>query len=169
MLLKRALGESCQAEIASALECGGPRAQRGGRGARGAAPFKIAFVALLETLAAGSNQPKSDGGLIDTNRITSNWPKFINYQNQIASDQAAIQRSAASTSQKQKQIADLQSRFVTAQNELTDDVRNAAQQVAKDKGLKYIFTRQYIGYGGVDITPDVEKVLKIEEKATPKP
>lgn len=134
------------------------------------APFRaLAFVTLLASLTACSHEAKSNVGLIDTNRITSNWPKFINYQNQIASDQAAIQRSAASPSQKQKQIADLQARFVTAQNELTDDVRNAAQQVAKDKGFTYVFTRQYIGYGGVDITPDVEKVLKIEEKATPKP
>ncbi|GAC1548355.1 MAG: OmpH family outer membrane protein [Candidatus Velthaea sp.] len=127
------------------------------------------LAALLASLTACSHEPKSQIGLIDTNRITSNWPKFINYQNQIASDQAAIQRSNSTPSQKQKQIADLQSRFVTAQNELTDDVRNAAQQVAKDKGFTYVFTRQYIGYGGVDITPDVEKVLKIEEKATPKP
>jgi len=126
-------------------------------------------AALGASLTACAGQPKSDIGLINTGRITSNWPKFINYQNQIASDQGAIQRSNASNSQKQKQAADLQARFVTAQNELTEDVRVAAEQVAKDKGLKYVFTRQYIGYGGVDITTDVEKVLKIEEKATPKP
>jgi Skp family chaperone for outer membrane proteins len=52
---------------------------------------------------------------------------------------------------------------------LTDDVSNAAQQVAKDKGLTYVFTRQYVGYGGVDVTTDIEKILKIEEKATPAP
>ncbi len=75
----------------------------------------------------------------------------------------------ASNAQKAQQIAQLQQRIVSAQRELTDDVSNAAQQVAKDKGLTYVFTRQYVGYGGVDVTTDIEKILKIEEKATPAP
>ena len=48
-------------------------------------------------------------------------------------------------------------------------MRDAAQQVATAKNLKYVLTRQYVGYGGVDITPDVEKILNITEKATPSP
>jgi Skp family chaperone for outer membrane proteins len=124
---------------------------------------------LLCSITACSAQPKPTIGLIDTARITSNWPKFQNYQNQIAADEAAIQRSNTSNAQKAQQIAQLQTRFVSAQRELTDDVSNAAQQVAKDKGLTYVLTRQFVGYGGVDITTDIEKVLKIEEKATPAP
>jgi Skp family chaperone for outer membrane proteins len=132
--------------------------------------FLIA-AALGSTLIAGCSPPapKSTIGLIDTARITNNWPKFQNYQNQIAADEAAIQRSNSSSAQKAQQIAQLQQRYVSAQRELTDDVSNAAQQVAKDKGLSYVFTRQYVGYGGVDITTDIEKILKIEEKATPAP
>jgi Skp family chaperone for outer membrane proteins len=126
-------------------------------------------AALVASAAACSTQPKSTIGLIDTVRITSNWPKFENYQNQIAADEAAIQRSNASGAQKAQQIAQLQQRFVSAQRELTDDVSNAAQQVAKDKGLSYVFTRQYVGYGGIDITGDIEKILKIDEKSTPAP
>ncbi len=126
-------------------------------------------AALVASTAACSNQPKSTIGLIDTVRITSNWPKFENYQNQIAADEAAIQRSNASGAQKAQQIAQLQQRYVSAQRELTDDVSNAAQQVAKDKGLSYVFTRQYVGYGGIDITGDIEKILKIDEKSTPAP
>lgn len=126
-------------------------------------------AALVASLAACGRPPKSDIGLVDTQRITANWPKFINYNNQVNADAAAIERSGAPESQKQKQRAALQQRFVSAQNELTSDVQQAASQVAKDRGLKYVFTRQYVGYGGVDITPEIEKVLKIEEKATPKP
>jgi len=48
-------------------------------------------------------------------------------------------------------------------------VRDAAKQVVDLRHLTYVFTRQYVGYGGVDITSDVEKILKIEEKATPAP
>ena len=46
---------------------------------------------------------------------------------------------------------------------------DAARQVASDKHLTYVFTRQYVGYGGVDITPEIEKILQIVEKATPSP
>jgi Skp family chaperone for outer membrane proteins len=133
-------------------------------------PVRALFaIVLLCSVTACSTQPKATIGLIDTARITSNWPKFQNYQNQIAADEAAIQRSNSSNAQKAQQIAQLQTRFVSAQRELTDDVSNAAQQVAKDKGLSYVLTRQFVGYGGVDITADIEKVLKIEEKATPAP
>jgi Skp family chaperone for outer membrane proteins len=52
---------------------------------------------------------------------------------------------------------------------LTNNVRDAANQVASDKHLRMVFTRQFVGYGGVDITPDVEKILQIVEKATPSP
>ena len=130
----------------------------------------LAIAVLGLTLVTGcSTPPKATIGLIDTARITNNWPKFQNYQNQIAADEAAIQRSKSSNAQKAQQIAQLQQRYVSAQRELTDDVSSAAQQVAKDKGLSYVLTRQFVGYGGVDITTDIEKVLKIEEKATPAP
>ena len=132
---------------------------------------RLLGAALGLTLVVGCSapSPKPTIGLIDTARITSNWPKFQNYQNQIAADEAAIQRSNSSNAQKAQQIAQLQQRYVSAQRELTDDVSNAAQQVAKDKGLTYVLTRQFVGYGGVDITSDIEKILKIDEKASPAP
>ncbi|MBV8643386.1 MAG: hypothetical protein JO225_05665 [Candidatus Eremiobacteraeota bacterium] len=128
----------------------------------------IAVAALL-ALCACSGGPKGDIGLIDTVRIQQNWPKFLNYQNQLSADAAALQRSGASNAQKAKESAQLQQRFTQAQNELTGEVTDAAKQVAANRGLKYVFTRQYVGYGGVDVTADVEKILKIEEKATPTP
>jgi Skp family chaperone for outer membrane proteins len=130
-----------------------------------------ALAASLLGTAACSNptQPKSDIGLVDVPRITANWPKFQNYQNQLNADAATIQQSRASDAEKRRQLDGLNAKFQRGQAELTNDVRDAAQQVANDKHLQYVFTRQYVGYGGVDITPDVEKVLKIEEKATPKP
>jgi hypothetical protein len=126
-----------------------------------------AVLATIVLTACGGT--KSDIGLVDTSRITSNWPKFVNYQNQIASDQAAIERSSLSAAEKARQRSDLARRFVSAQDELTADVRTATQQVAAEKHLTYVFTRQYVGYGGIDITPDVEKILKIVETATPSP
>ena len=128
-----------------------------------------ALAASLLGLAACSKPPQSDIGLVDVARITANWPKFLNYQNQLNSDVAAIQHSGASDSTKQRELAGLQARFQTNQTELTGNVRDAAQQVATAKNLKYVLTQANVGYGGVDITPDVEKILDITEKASPSP
>jgi Skp family chaperone for outer membrane proteins len=129
----------------------------------------LVATTLLASLCACTNAPKSNIGLVDVQRISSNWPKFQNYQNQLANDAQTIERSNRPARDKAAARAQLQARFAKAQSELTNDVSDAAKQVAADKGLKYVFTRQFIGYGGIDITPDVEKILKIEEKPSPTP
>lgn len=128
-----------------------------------------ALAASLLVMTACSKPPSSDIGLVDVPRLTANWPKFLNYQNQLNADMHAIQVSSASDSQKQREMAGLQMRFATNQTELTNNVHDAAAQVASDKHLRYVFTRQFVGFGGVDITPDVEKILQIVEKPTPSP
>lgn len=130
----------------------------------------IALAIVAVALAGcGIGKPKSDIGTVDLTRIMANWPKFENYNNQIQADAFAIDQSKEPESQKAKQRAELQQRFQQYQQEITGDIRGAAQQVATQKSIKLVFTRQGVGYGGVDITSDVEKVLNIVEKATPKP
>jgi Skp family chaperone for outer membrane proteins len=129
----------------------------------------LVAAALLASLCACSTGPKGQIGLVDVQRISQNWPKFQNYQNQLANDAQTIERSHRSDRDKAAARAQLQQRFAKAQNELSSDVTTAAKQVAADKHLTYVFTRQYIGYGGIDITPEVEKILKIEDKGTPSP
>jgi Skp family chaperone for outer membrane proteins len=132
--------------------------------------LRAAFLTAA-LLLAGCSAKSSGGdiGLVDVPRVTANWPKFLNYQNQLNADMATLQQSKAPDAQKQRQLAQLQSRFATNQTELTNDVRDAAQKVANDKHLRLVLTQQYVGYGGVDITPDVEKILNITERATPAP
>jgi Skp family chaperone for outer membrane proteins len=129
----------------------------------------IIGATLLAALCACTNGSKSSIGLVDVQRISSNWPKFQNYQNQLAADAQTIERSNKSQRDKDRARGQLQQRFAQAQNELSRDVAEAAKQVAADKHLTYVFTRQYVGFGGDDITADVEKILKIEEKASPTP
>ncbi|MBC5798748.1 MAG: hypothetical protein GIX03_08205 [Candidatus Eremiobacteraeota bacterium] len=128
----------------------------------------LILTATLAAMAGCSSQPATVATL-DVTRIQANWPKFINYSNQLASDTDAIQRSGASVRQKQQQLDALRRRYVSMQDEVTGDVRNAAAQVANDKHLRLVVTRQFVGYGGIDITPDVEKILRITEKPSPKP
>ena len=130
----------------------------------------LAAVAALAALAACGNKSSStDIGLVDVQRISQNWPKFQNYQNQLAHDAATIEHSKKPDRDKARARAQLQARFAQAQSELSVNVTDAAKQVAADKHLTYVFTRQYVGFGGVDITADVEKILKIEDKSTPAP
>ena len=129
----------------------------------------LTATALFAALCACTQGPQTSIGLVDVQRISQNWPKFQNYQNQLANDAQSIERSNRSARDKAQARAQLQQRFAKAQTELSTDVSDAAKQVAADKHLTYVFTRQYVGYGGIDITPDVEKILKIEEKATPAP
>ena len=124
---------------------------------------------LVAGLCACTNATQSNIGLVDVQRISANWPKFQNYQNQLAADAQTIERSNRSARDKASARAALQARFAQAQNELSGDVSTAARQVAADRHLTYVFTRQYVGYGGVDITADVEKILKIDDKSTPAP
>ncbi len=125
---------------------------------------RFALIAALVALAGCSSQ-SSPIATIDLARIQANWPKFINYSNQLAADTAAINRSTASNKQKQQQLNALQQRYVEMQNEVSSDVRNAASQVADEKHFKLVVTRQFVGYGGTDITADVESILKIVEKS----
>jgi Skp family chaperone for outer membrane proteins len=130
---------------------------------------RIIIAAALAASLAGCAAPKTDIGLVDEDRIKANWPKFLNYQNQLSYDAQTIEHSNKPERAKQQQRGELQARFAQDQAELYNDVTDAARQVASQQHLTYVFTRQFVGYGGVDITPDVEKILKIEEKATPAP
>lgn len=124
----------------------------------------LVVLAAIAALAGCSSQ-STPIATIDLARIQANWPKFINYSNQLASDTAAINRSNASTKDKQQQLGALQQRYVSMQNEVSGDVRNAAAQVADAKHYRLVVTRQFVGYGGNDITADVESILKIVEKS----
>lgn len=121
-----------------------------------------AMVAALLTGCATS----SPIGLVDVQRIVSNWDVYLRDQNQLLIDEGAIKGNAA---QKAQQTAQLQKKYAAITEQLTQQIRDAAAKVAADKKLKLVVTRQGIGYGGVDITADVEKVLNITEKATPTP
>ena len=128
----------------------------------------LAVCAAVICSAGCASQQAASVATVDMARIQANWPKYINYSNQLASDTQAINSARTSPQQKQHDLQLLRVRYVEMQNEVTGDVRRAAEQVASDKQLKLVVTRQFVGYGGIDITPDVEKILKIVETAPQK-
>ncbi len=130
----------------------------------------IVFIAALgAALLAGCAGSGSPIGLVDVQRLTANWPVYTNAQNQLVADQRAIAASKGSNADKQRQAMQLQQRYSQISNQLVSQVRAAATKVAGEKQLKLVVTREFVGYGGTDITGDVEKLLGITEKPTPTP
>ena len=127
------------------------------------------LLALVVAAALAGCAPSSPVGLVDVQRITANWSTYQGYQAQLMMQEQAIAQSHVSNAQKQAQAQHLQQVFGRYTIQLEGDVRNAVAKVAQQKGLKLVLTREGVGYGGVDITPDVEKALNITEQTTPAP
>ena len=109
-------------------------------------------------------------GLLDVSRIAANWKTYQLNQQQLMIDEQRIVQSKSSTADKQRQALALQKKYAGITDDLTKQIREAAQKVAQDKNLKLVVTKQGVGYGGVDITPDVEKAMNITEaSASPTP
>ncbi len=128
----------------------------------------IAALGALALAGCGGSS-NSSIGLVDVTRLSSNWPKYTNYANQFSADEQAIMSGRASNGQKRRQAAQLAQQQAAVEGQLVKEVRDASTQVAQQKHLKLVVTREFVGYGGTDITGDVEKILGITEKATPSP
>ncbi len=130
------------------------------------------FSLIVMTLAAatlvgcGNNSPV---GLVDVQRIAANWDKFQSAQNALVGDQQRLAASKESTARKTRDAIAMQSKYGKILNGLTQEIQDAAKTVAQGRHLNLVVTREGVGYGGVDITPDVEKALNITEKVTPTP
>ncbi|MBV8372412.1 MAG: hypothetical protein JOY69_04060, partial [Candidatus Eremiobacteraeota bacterium] len=102
-------------------------------------------------------------------RIVANWPEYQNYQNQLLADERSIAAGRGNRAQKMRATAVMQQKYTKITEQLTQQIRDASSKIAQQRRLQLVLTREGVGYGGVDITPDVEKSLNITEKATPTP
>ncbi len=130
---------------------------------------KQLLLASLATAIFAGCANSSPVGLVDVNRIVANWTVYQSFQQQLMADEQTIAQSKASAGEKQRQAAALQKKYGGITDELTKRIRDAATKVAQDKNLTLVVTKEGVGYGGVDITKDVEKAMNITEKATPAP
>ena len=130
------------------------------------AAFAAACCALL---ASGCAHQRSSVAVVDVAAIEQRWPKFINYYRQIQANYVAITESKISPAEKRRALDQWQQQSQRWQQEVSNDVRNAAQQTAQDRHYVIVVTKQGVSYGGDDITLDVEKALKIDTSASPAP
>jgi Skp family chaperone for outer membrane proteins len=129
---------------------------------------QLLLLSLAAAIAAGCANT-SPVGLVDVNRIVSNWTVYQSFQQQLLQDEQSIQASRASAGAKAREAAALQRKYSGITDELTKQIRDAATKVAQQKNLTLVVTKEGVGYGGVDITKDVEKAMNITDKATPAP
>jgi Skp family chaperone for outer membrane proteins len=108
-------------------------------------------------------------GLVDVQRIVSNWPEYQGYQTQLMTEERSISSRRESAARRVGDAAALERKYAKVTDQLSAQIRDAAGKIASQNQLKLVLTREGIGYGGVDITSDVEKALNITEKATPTP
>jgi len=126
----------------------------------------IAISALLAIVGCASASPI---GLVNVDRVTSNWTLYQTDQSELYADERRIAQSKGSDYVKSREVAALRDKYGALTVKLTDQIRAAAAKVAAAKNLKLVLTRAGVGYGGTDITTDVEKILGITEKASPAP
>lgn len=129
---------------------------------------QLLLLSLAAAIVAGCANT-SPIGLVDVNRIVSNWTVYQSFQQQLLQDEQSIQASRASAAVKQREAAVMQKKYAGITNELTKQIRDAATKVAQQKSLTLVVTKEGVGYGGVDITKDVETAMNITDKATPQP
>lgn len=108
-------------------------------------------------------------GLVDVQRIVANWPEYQTYQTQLLSEERSIAARHESTARKQSDTIALEKKYAALNDQLSKQIHDVAAKIATQDSLKLVLTREGIGYGGTDITSDVEKALNITEKATPTP
>lgn len=130
---------------------------------------RILIAAVAAALLAGCGGGSSPVGLLDVQRLMANWPQYNTANNQMIADERAIQTGKGSNADKQRQLIQMNQKYASLSQQLVKQVQDAAAKVAQQKNLKLVVTREYVGYGGVDITPDVEKAMGITETASPAP
>ena len=127
---------------------------------------RIVIAALAAAILAGCTGNSSPIGLLDVQRLTANWPQYNNAQNQLLADERAVEQGKGSIASKRAQAAQIQAKYGKISDQLVSQIKDAAQKIAQQRNLKLVVTRQFVGYGGTDITPDVEKMLGITEAST---
>lgn len=128
-----------------------------------------AFLMLCAAGTLAACTGRSSVGLVDVQRVVANWPEYQGYQNQLLVEEKSISSRRENAARKQRAAFDLQRKYSKITDRLSQEVRDAAGKIATQRQLKLVLTREGIGYGGVDITHDVEKALNITEKASPSP
>ena len=131
----------------------------------------LALMALITFLALGTAAAApGDVGVVDTARVMNESPKVKAWQEQL--DRKAIELTRQLDTEKpnlpQEQFETKKEAaygvFLQFKKELEAQIdasiKQALEQVAKEKKLTVILYKNSVAYGGIDITPDVLAKMK---------
>ncbi|MBC5825753.1 MAG: OmpH family outer membrane protein [Candidatus Eremiobacteraeota bacterium] len=121
----------------------------------------LALFAAAPLLATGCARHHSQIAVVNVASLEQSWPKFQNYANQLQANFVAIRDSKLKPDEKRRQFAQLSQQSLRWQNEVSNDVRGAVQNIASQRNYQIVVTRQGVAFGGEDITDDVKAALKI--------
>jgi len=121
----------------------------------------VIFAATILIGGCGS----TDVGVLDVNKVMKESPKVKQLQVQLdakgkdLSDKLAKDKATLSPEEFQKRQEAAYGEFLKAKQDLEGNVdaslKQALEQVAKDKKLSVIIYKNAAPYGGVDVTEDV--------------
>ncbi len=131
--------------------------------------------AILITIFAGlflagcsANAPKV--GIVDIQKVMSDSPKVKQFQEQLntkgkeLSDQLEKDKKALSQEEFQKKQETLYAEFMKFKQDLETQIDNAVkqalEQVAKEKKVDIILYKNSVAQGGIDISDDVIQKMK---------
>ena len=129
---------------------------------------RAAAAIAAAVLISGCAQSHSRIAVVKVGEIEQNWPKFINYYNQLQANYQAIMASKTSPADKRKALAQFQDQERRWNDEVTAEVRGVVTDIAKKRNYQIVVTKEGTAYGGDDITPEVEKALNITPSPSPK-
>ncbi len=129
----------------------------------------LATIVLMAFVLTGcsSNQAM---GIVDENKILNESPKAKQYQEQLTakgkelSDALEKDKTTVSAEEFQKRQKTAYEEFQKVKNDLEgqvdDSMKQALDQVAKEKKLGIVLYKEGVAQGGTDITDDVIKKMQ---------
>lgn len=130
----------------------------------------FAVIAVMMTLllaGCGSNQAV---GILDVNKVMSEAPKIKQFQDQLntkgkeLSDTLEKDKASISAEEFQKRQETAYGEFLKTKQELEGQIdasiKQALEQVVKDKKLGVVLYKNSVAQGGTDITDDVIKKMQ---------
>jgi hypothetical protein len=134
-------------------------------------PFAIPLLAMVACtlLLTGCGQ-HSDAtiGKVDVEHLMTIWPEGKKQSDDLAAAQSALATSAQYLDPQARQDAQARAALQAAQVQATlaEHIRQASTMVALHDHLKLVVTRDFVGWGGRDITDEVLSELVHSDKPT---
>lgn len=125
---------------------------------------------LVFALVMGGCASSGDVGILDRNKVMNENPKVKEYNDQLSqkaqdlTKQLEAQKAGLTPEQYQAKYDAATKDFLQfrqgLETQMEDSLKQATEQVAKEKKLKMVVYKEAVGYGGTDVTQDVINKMK---------